>query len=92
MVGLAIDNDIKKYRSAFTSEFVHNELKLSDAQIKQIENSAEQIRTSTEFAPLQAIAGAGGSLGVAFGGVATGLNQGAQFLNQKPARPIGFNR
>lgn len=92
MIGLAIDNDIKKYRSAFTSDFVHNELKMSEVQIKHAENSAEQIRTSTEFAPLQAIAGAGGSLGVAFGGVATGLNQGMQFFNQRPARPIGFNR
>lgn len=92
MVGLAIDNDIKKYRASFTSEFVHKELKMSDAQIKQAENAAEQMRVSTEFAPLQAIAGAGASLGVAFGGVSTGLNQGAQFLNQKPARPIGFGR
>lgn len=92
MVGLAIDNDVKKYRAAFTSEYVHKELKMSDAQIKQAENAAEQMRVNTEFAPLQAIAGAGASVGVAFGGVATGLNQGAQFLNQKPARPIGFGR
>lgn len=92
MVGLAIDNDVKKYRASFTSDYVHKELKMSDAQITQAENAAEQMRVNTEFAPLQAIAGAGASLGVAFGGVATGLNQGAQFLNQKPARPIGFGR
>lgn len=92
-VGLAIDNDYKRYRNTFKSEFVHKELKLTDAQIKQIENAGEQMRVNTEFAPLTAISGALGGFGVAVGGLATGLNQGKQFLNsgQSPALPWSFN-
>ena len=92
-VGLAIDNDYKRYRNTFKSDFVHNELKLTDAQIKQIESAGEQMRVNTEFAPLTAISGALGGIGVAVGGLATGLNQGKQFFNsgQSPALPWSFN-
>lgn len=93
MVGLAIDNDYKKYRNTFKSDFVHQELKMNDAQIKQAEQAGEQMRVNTEFAPLTAISGALGATGVAIGGVATGLNQGQQFMKgmQKPAK-IGFHQ
>lgn len=93
MVGLALSNDYQAYRNSFKSDFVHQELKMNDSQIKQAEQAAEQMRVSTEFAPLTAISGAAGGFGVAVGGVATGLNQGQQFMKgmQKPAK-IGFNR
>lgn len=89
-ISVALSNDYNKFRNSFKEEYVYNELKMNRKQIEAVEKGIESVQTNIDFAPLTAISSAAGSIGVAFGGTAAGLNQMKQL--QGPTRITGFGR